>query len=112
MNSQELRTRVREYCRQHEISVTKFARINSIPPATMSNFMNAKYSGLSQENYDKFKRGLSRKCTEVKFDLADPNAYIDMLKIVTEKKEMLDSEIARLEDQLAELYKLKEMMSK
>lgn len=88
LNSEELenlRSKVKEYCKRNSIGYNTFAEKCGVPESSMYNFMNRK-QGLQQKSADKMWHALTVKHNEIILDLDDTDAVLKVLKEAMEKR--------------------------
>ena len=111
MNSVELRNRVKEYMRQHDISQAKFVEGIDVSQATLSLFLNG--SEVSNKTFDEICRRLTIKSNknELIIDMNDPASVFNGMSKLQDYIDNLDEEIKQLEDKLSMYYDLREKLS-
>lgn len=112
MNANELRSKIKEHCERHGISVPQFSERAGVKYCVVYNFLKGK--NCNNENFQKMKEALSKDSTrkEVTIDLNNPASVMDGLEKIEDYKNSIDIQIKAYEDKLSKLYKLQEMLSK
>lgn len=112
MNANELRSKIKEYCERHGISIPQFSERAGVNYYVVNSFMNGK--NCRNENFQKMKEALSKDSTkkEVVIDLNNPASVMDGLEKIEDYKNSIETQIRAYEDKLSKLYKLQEMLSK
>ena len=110
MNSVELRNRVKEYMRQHDISQTEFVKGIDVSQPTLSVFLQG--DEVSDKTFDEICRRLTFKSSKLIIDMNDPTSVINGMSRLQDYIDNLDEEIKQLEDKLSIYYELREKLSK
>lgn len=110
MNSVELRNRVKEYMRQHDISQTEFVKGIDVSQPTLSVFLQG--DEVSDKTFDEICRRLTFKSSKLIIDMNDPTSVINGMSKLQDYIDNLDEEIKQLEDKLSMYYELREKLSK
>lgn len=106
MNSVELRNRVKEYMRQHEITQTEFVKGIDVCQGTLSIFLNG--NEVSNKTFNEICRRLTFESNknELIIDMNDPASVFDGMSKLQDYMDNLDEEIKQLEDKLSMYYEL------
>lgn len=110
MNSVELRSRVKEYMKQHDISQTEFVKGIDVSQPTLSVFLNG--DEVSDKTFDEICRRLTFKSNKLIIDMNDPTSIFNGMSKLQDYMDNLDEEIKQLEDKLSMCYELREKLSK
>lgn len=110
MNSVELRNRVKEYMRQHDISQTEFVKGIDVSQPALSVFLQG--DEVSDKTFDEICRRLTFKSSKLIIDMNDPTSVINGMSKLQDYIDNLDEEIKQLEDKLSMYYELREKLSK
>ena len=113
MNADELRSRIKKYCRQHYISHTQFGEEAGISSAAMSDFMKGKRIARNG-TIEKLSKRLSKRAAshEIVIDLDDLDSIANGMAVLYDYREKLRNDILEQEQNLSTKYKLCEMMDK
>lgn len=113
MKADELRSRIKEYCKQHYISHTRFGVEAGISSGAMSEFMRGKRIARN-ETIEKLSKRLRKNAAihEIVIDLDDLDSIANGLEVLYDYREKLRNDILEQEQNLSSKYKLCEMMDK
>ena len=106
LNSEELenlRSKVKEYCKRNSIGYNTFAEKCGVPESSMYSFMNRK-QGLQQKSADKMWHALTVKHNEIILDLDDTDTVLKVLKeAMAKRKKFLEDDIQKTKEEIDKL---------
>lgn len=110
MNEVELRARVNEYLKSHDMTMIDYGRQCGLGHGVVNRFLKGGH--VRDRTFEKIKSGLTRDTTKKNLiiDLNNPASVLEGMEQLDEYKRKLDDTIQALEDKLSMYYKLREML--